>query len=79
MHLFQLTEQQSGLSPQFHSMQINMPLATSSQRVIPPKILIKITFTFGSDKIIRRAATTFSDLPHRQYPESWLELRHNIE
>src|SRR5207247_4834881 len=36
-----------------------MPLATSSPRVIPPKMLKRMTFTRGSDVMIRSAATTF--------------------
>ena len=36
-----------------------MPLATSSQRVIPPKMLNRIAFTFGSPVMILRALTTF--------------------
>src|SRR5690349_2802405 len=39
---------------------VTMPLATSSVRVIPPKILKRMTFTFGSDVIMRSALTTFS-------------------
>src|SRR5215208_707799 len=37
-----------------------MPFATSSVRVMPPKMLNRIAFTLGSDVMIRSAATTFS-------------------
>ena len=37
-----------------------IPLATSSQRVMPPKMLKRIAFTFGSDVMISSAATTLS-------------------
>ena len=37
-----------------------MPCATQSQRLIPAKILISITFTFGSPEISLKAFTNFS-------------------
>src|SRR5690606_4396081 len=39
---------------------VTMPLATSSQRVIPPKMLKRMTRTLGSEVMMRRALTTFS-------------------
>src|SRR6266850_515267 len=36
-----------------------MPFATSSPRVMPPKMLNRMTFTRGSEVMIRSAATTF--------------------
>jgi hypothetical protein len=39
---------------------VTMPFATSSQRVMPPKMLKRITFTFGSEVMISSAATTLS-------------------
>ena len=37
-----------------------MPRATSSPRVMPPKMLMRIAFTFGSSRMIRKAASTLS-------------------
>src|SRR5687768_9041886 len=39
-----------------------MPRATSSPRVMPPKMLIRIAFTFGSSRMILKAAATRSAL-----------------
>src|ERR1700712_894950 len=39
---------------------VTMPFATSSVRVMPPKMLNRIAFTFGSDVMILSALTTFS-------------------
>ena len=39
---------------------VTMPLATSSVRVMPPKMLNRIAFTFLSAVMIRSAFTTFS-------------------
>ena len=39
---------------------VTMPLATSSVRVMPPKMLNRIAFTFGSAVMMRSAFTTFS-------------------
>ena len=39
---------------------VTMPLATSSVRVMPPKMLKRIALTFGSDVMMRSALTTFS-------------------
>src|SRR5690606_6379873 len=39
---------------------VTIPLATSSVRVMPPKMLNRIAFTLGSDVMIRSAFTTFS-------------------
>ncbi len=39
-----------------------MPRATSSQRVMPPKMLNRIAFTLGSPRMMVRALTTFSGL-----------------
>ncbi len=41
---------------------VTMPFATSSQRVMPPKMLKRIAFTFGSAVTMRSAVTTFSGL-----------------
>ena len=39
---------------------LRMPLATSSQRVMPPKMLNSTALTFGSERMMRRAAATLS-------------------
>ena len=39
---------------------VTMPLATSSVRVMPPKMLNRMAFTFGSLVMMRSAFTTFS-------------------
>ncbi len=39
-----------------------MPFATSSHRVMPPKMLKRIAFTCGSAVMMRSAATTFCGL-----------------
>ncbi|MND08503.1 hypothetical protein D3C83_311470 [compost metagenome] len=41
---------------------VTMPLATSSHRVMPPKILKRMLFTLGSPVMISSAATTFRGL-----------------
>ena len=41
---------------------VTMPLATSSVRVMPPKMLNRMHFTFGSAVMMRSAFTTFSGL-----------------
>ena len=37
-----------------------MPAATRSQRTIPPKTLTRSAFTFGSERMIRKPASTVS-------------------
>src|SRR5204863_506680 len=41
---------------------VTMPLATSSQRVMPPKMLNRMLFTFGSAVMMLSASTTFCGL-----------------
>src|SRR6185295_2739374 len=50
----------SGTFSGFCLVAVTMPLATSSVRVMPPKMLNKIAFTLGSDVMMRSAFTTFS-------------------
>ena len=49
----------------------SMPRATSSQRVIPPKMLTRIAFTFGSARMMRIAAPPSPDSTPRRCRGSW--------
>src|SRR5258708_732535 len=50
----------SGMRSGLAFVAVTMPLATSSVRVMPPKMLKRMAFTLGSSVMIRRALTTFS-------------------
>ena len=49
-----------GILSGFAFVAVTMPFATSSVRVMPPKMLNRMTFTLGSPVMMRSAFTTFS-------------------